>query len=452
LLKKNDILDVTITAISHQGSGIARHEGMAVFIPGTAQGDRLRARVVKGRPSYAYGIQEELLEPSPHRIPPDCPAYPRCGGCSLRQMDYGAELEVKARWVTDNLQRIGGIRVEADPAIPSPRHQRYRNKAQFPVRMVEGRPRTGFFGGRTHNLIPVGDCPLQPRCFTHLCGAVLAYMEEYGIPPYDELSHKGVVRHIYLRLGESTGEVMVCLVINAGRLPHTDKLLERLDTAYPQVATLVLSHNRERTNVILGRNLSVLRGAGAIRDRLCGLEVNISAPSFYQVNREAAQLLYQAAAEYAELTPEDVLLDLYCGAGTIGLSMAHLVREVIGVEVTAAAVEDARRAAAANGITNARFLCGDAAAAAARLEREGVRPDVVVLDPPRKGAEAALLETIALMSPQRVVYISCNSATLARDCKYLEGLGYRTERVRAADLFPRTAHVEAVALLKKVPF
>jgi len=449
LLQKNELIEVVVTAVSHQGSGIARHEGMAVFIPFTAIGDRLVARVVKVQRSLAHAIIHKLLEPSPHRVEEGCPVFRRCGGCSLRHMAYAHEIEVKEDWVRENLARIGGVHPTMDAPIPSPRCGRYRNKAQYPVRTVDGRPRTGFYSKRSHILIPVEDCPLQPAFFADICAAVLRYMESCGVSAYDERSHTGLVRHLYLRHGEATGQVMVCLVVNGGGVPRAERLLEEVRGACPGLSSLVLCHNTKKTNVITGDRLTVLWGEEAVRDILCGVEVRLSPLAFYQVNRDAAQLLYGAALEYADPAPGDLLLDLYCGAGTIGLSMAGRVGRVVGVEVVPQAVKDARETALHSGIYNAEFIAADATDAALLLERRGLHPALVVLDPPRKGAGANLLESVARMAPDKVVYISCDSATLARDCKALEAQGYRVTRARAVDLFPRTAHVESVALLRR---
>lgn len=439
-----------MTAISNEGSGVAHHEGMAVFIPLTAPGDRLLARVVKVHSRHAFAILEALTEPSAQRMENDCPVFSRCGGCALRHIGYAHELEAKEGWLRDNLRRIGGIDIALDPAIPSPACARYRNKAQFPIRSLGGRPRAGFFSPRSHRLVPIDDCKLQPAFFRDITAAFLDWMEAFSVPAYDEAAHTGLVRHLYLRHGEASGEVMVCPVVNGQSVPHADALVSRLREACPQVSSVVLGHNTRRTNVILGERVSVLYGADTITDNLCGVRLRLSPHAFYQVNRPAAELLYRAALAYASPEPDDVLLDLYCGAGTIGLSMAHAVKALIGVELVPAAVADARRAARENGYGGARFICADAAQAADTLSAQGVQPDIVVLDPPRKGADLALLGTIARIAPRKLVYISCDTATFARDCKILAQHGYALKKARAADLFPRTAHVETVALLLRV--
>lgn len=450
LLQKNDLIPLTVESVGHEGNGVGRYEGMAVFVPGTAAGDAIRARVVKAAKTHAFAIVDELLEPSPDRVENDCPAYPKCGGCALRHLSYEAELRAKAGWVADNLRRIGGVDIALEPILPSPESGRYRNKAQYPVRLVDGRVRAGFFAPRSHRLIPAEDCLLQPESFRSIVAAVLALMEESGVPPYDEEAHTGVVRHIFIRRAETTGQVMVWLVVNADSLPRSEEWAARLRAACPELCSFGIDVNKRRTNVIFGGAPRTLWGADTITDTLRGVKLELSPLSFFQVNRAAAEELFGVALEYAAPAPGDLLLDLYCGAGAVGLSMAHAVREVIGVEAVPQAVEDARRNAALNGIGNARFLHADAGEAARRLLEEGLRPDIVVLDPPRKGAEEAVLDCIAALAPRRVVYISCDSATLARDVGRLAAHGYAVKRARPADLFPRTANVECCCLLERV--
>ncbi len=447
MLEKNQLISVEIVAMSHEGEGIARHNNMAVFIPMTAVGDKLTAKVVKVLKNRAYAIVTELSSPSDKRCEDDCPVYRRCGGCSLRHVQYSHELVVKNGWVGDNLKRIGGVDIPLEPIIASPSYERYRNKAQYPVRLVDGKVQVGFFSRRSHAVVPVEDCLLQPAVFGEIAKALVRYMESCGVAPYDEETQRGIVRHLYIRLGEKTGQIMVCVVINARKLPREELLLAQLREVCPDLETLVVNINQENTNVILGKETIVLHGRGYIEDELAGIRVRISPASFYQVNRSAAELLYRAAREYAQPSKEDTVLDLYCGAGTIGLSMADVAGQVVGVEVVPQAVEDAKRNARLNGIQNARFFQGDAADAAARLAEEGLRPNIVLLDPPRKGVTEALIVEVVGMQPDKVVYISCNSATLARDVKIFAQQGYMVKKARAADLFPRTAHVESVVLL-----
>lgn len=447
MLKKNDVIPLEIQSITGEGSGVGRYEGMAVFVPGSAPGDRLTVQIVKALSSYCYGIIREIVQPGPGRIEPACPVCYRCGGCSLQHLSYPAELAEKERWVADALSRIGGVSLPVRPIIPSPLCSGYRNKAQYPIGAGKHGACCGFYAPRSHTLVPFDRCLLQPPFFGDIAQAVCRYIDQSGEEPYDEKSGTGLFRHLYLRWGEVTGQVMVCLVINGERIPQPQLLVSTVLAACPGVTSILVNTNRKNTNVILGEETRVLFGATSIRDVLAGVEVEISPLSFYQVNRQGAELLYRQAAELADLGPDDILLDLYCGAGTIGLSMARRVKELIGVEVVESAVRDAKKNAERNGIRNARFLCADAGTAAVQLEAEGLRPSVVVMDPPRKGCDTATLAAVARMGPERVVMVSCNPATMARDLKMLEGMGYRAREARPMDMFPRTAHVECVALI-----
>jgi 23S rRNA (uracil1939-C5)-methyltransferase len=422
---------------------------MAVFVPMTAVGDKIQARIVKAQERYAFGIVETLEAPSPHRAEDDCPVYRRCGGCSLRHMDYAEECRIKEGWVVENLKRIGGVELAPEVFLPSPRCERYRNKAQYPVRLVDGKIRAGFFASRSHTLIPAEDCKLQPEFFRAAVECITGFMEEKNIAPYDEVGHTGLVRHIFIRHGEKTGETMVWLSINGESLPFHGELAARLKEVCPGLVSFGVDVNKQRTNVILGGRLKTLWGGDTITDILCGVRLELSTLSFYQVNRDAAELLFGKALEFADPQPTDVLLDLYCGVGAVGLAMASRVKEVVGVEIVPAAVENAAKNAEANGITNARFLCADASEAASRLEEKGITPDILVLDPPRKGADRAVIDCIGAMSPKKVVYLSCDSATLARDVARLAEYGYKPARLAVTDMFPRTANVESCCLLVK---
>lgn len=449
MLQKNQIIPLTITDITHEGQGVGHYEGIAVFVPMTAIGDQLQVRVVKVLKNYCFGKVEAILTPSPSRMENTCSAYRRCGGCSFRHITYEEEQRFKNNWVFENLRRIGGVDLPQVPLLPSPKEEGYRNKAQFPVQKKDGKVVIGFYAPRSHEVIPCLDCRLQPPSFCAILTEIKAFLEEENISIYDEASGKGLVRHIYLRHGEVTGETMVCLVVNGHSLPKSEQLVERLLRADPSIASIILNSNTKNTNVILGKECRTLYGKDHITDVLCGVTVDISPLAFYQVNRSSAENLYCKAAEFAALTGEETLVDLYCGAGTIGLSMAGQVKELIGVEIIPQAVENAAENARKNGVENARFLCGDASQAAKALADEGVRPDVVVIDPPRKGCDLPVLEAIAQMGPSRVVYISCNSATAARDCAEFAHLGYQAVKAQAVDLFPRTCHVECVILLTK---
>ncbi|MBP1580940.1 MAG: 23S rRNA (uracil(1939)-C(5))-methyltransferase RlmD, partial [Oscillospiraceae bacterium] len=449
MLKKNDIIDAHITAMSSDGNGIAKIDHFVVFVPYSAVGDHLRIRIVKVQKSFGFGKIEEILEPASTRCQPDCPVYQKCGGCSFRHITYEQELCHKAEFVRDTLQRIGGLNIEPEAIVGSPLVNGYRNKAQYPVRLENGKVLAGFFAKRSHRVIPCAGCALQPAFYKGIIEYTQTFAEEKGISIYDEESGKGLLRHIYLRYGEVSGQVMVCLVLNGTKLPHADDYVKGLLELCPSVASVVLNVNKRQDNVILGEQCITLYGSDTIEDTLCDVSFHLSPLSFYQVNRQAAQQLYRLAADMADLKGEELLVDLYCGAGTIGLSMAKRVRQLVGVEIIPDAVENARENAKNCGIHNARFLCADAGEAAQMLAAEGLKPDVIVVDPPRKGCSSDVLEAIQTMSPDKLIYISCNVASLARDAKELEQLGYHAARAIPVDLFPRTAHVETVVLLSK---
>ena len=453
-LQKNQILTLRIERLSSDGSGVAHSaDGEAVFVPGTAPGDEARVRIVKDCGRYAFGILDELLTPSPDRIPVDCPVAGPCGGCSLRHLDYAAELRAKQESVLDAFRRIGGLEVPVLDILPSPDVDRYRNKVQFPVGIDKnGVPCIGFYAGRTHRIVPCPDCKLQPSVLNEIGNALCAFFAQQGIRPYDEQSGKGLVRHIFLRRGAHSGQIMVCLVCTRAKLPHAEQLCTALRGQFPAISTILLNVNAKNTNVILGSENHILYGPGYIEDTLCGVPVRLGPLSFYQVNTLAAERLYGVAAQYAQLTPDDTLLDLYCGMGTIGLSMAEQCRELIGVEIVPEAIESAKANAARMGeavAAKSRFFCADAGQAATQLAAEGLHPDIVMLDPPRKGCDEATLSAVVRMAPRRVVYVSCNPATAARDAAWLEKNGYHTEKVQPVDLFPRTKHCETVVLLSK---
>jgi len=453
-LQKNQILTLRIERLSSDGSGVAHSaDGEAVFVPGTAPGDEARVRIVKDCGRYAFGILDELLTPSPDRIPVDCPVAGPCGGCSLRHLDYAAELRAKQESVLDAFRRIGGLEVPVLDILPSPDVDRYRNKVQFPVGIDKnGVPCIGFYAGRTHRIVPCPDCKLQPSVLNEIGNALCAFFAQQGIRPYDEQSGKGLVRHIFLRRGAHSGQIMVCLVCTRAKLPHAEQLCTALREQFPAISTILLNVNAQNTNVILGSENHILYGPGYIEDTLCGVPVRLGPLSFYQVNTLAAERLYGVAAQYAQLTPDDTLLDLYCGMGTIGLSMAEQCRELIGVEIVPEAIESAKANAARMGkavAAKSRFFCADAGQAATQLAAEGLHPDIVMLDPPRKGCDEATLSAVVRMAPRRVVYVSCNPATAARDAAWLEQNGYHAEKVQPVDLFPRTKHCECVIALSK---
>lgn len=448
-LKKNDIIELEITGFSSEGSGVGHFDGQAVFVAGAAAGDTVSCVIIKAKKNYAIGKIQHILKASKDRIIPDCSVFPRCGGCQYRHISYEAELSIKTQKVRDAFSRIGHLEIVPDEGVGASSPDRYRNKAQYPVEMANGRLLTGFYAPFSHRVIDCKNCLLQPKEYADILKITAKWCEKFKIPAYDEKTGKGLLRHIYIRKGFSTGEIMVCLVINGDRIFKKDELIQALIKSNSNIKTVLLNHNTENTNVIMGKKETVLYGKGYIEDVLCGKRFRISPLSFYQVNHSQAEKLYEKAAEFA-LTPDTrVLIDMYCGAGTIGLTMAHKVDKLIGVEIIPEAVEDAKINAKLNNTENARFICADASEAAKILKEEGIKPDTVVLDPPRKGCDSGLLDTVAKMEPERIVYVSCDPATLARDLSVLEEKGYKTIKAVPFDLFPRTVHIETVALVIK---
>ena len=448
MLEKGTLYEATVTDYTAEGQGVAHVEGCAVFIPNAIAGERYRVRIEKAGKTWAAGKITEILEKSPHRLQRQCPISASCGGCDFWHMDYEEETRLKAERVRQCLNRLGGESLEAVEILSAPTCLGYRNKAQYPVAAHKGRVYAGFFKAGTHQVVENKCCLILPAETDRVKDIVISYVNQYGISAYDEKSHRGLLRHIYVRRGAVSGQVLVCLVVNGKSLPHTDKLVEALQTV-PGFTSLVLSVNTKKGNTVLGDEMITLYGPGYIEDTLCGLSFRLSARSFYQVNHRQAQRLYGAAIERAGITKADTVLDLYCGVGTITLAMARAAGRVIGVEVVEAAVADAKENALRNGIDNAEFFCGDAGAAALALEQQGICPDVVVVDPPRKGLNSDCIEALARMQPRRIVYVSCDPATLGRDVALLKERGYRLLSATAADLFPRCRHVESIVCLIK---
>ena len=448
MLTKNQVYEATICDYTAEGQGIAKIDGCVVFIPNAIVGERCRIRIEKAQKTWATGKLVEILEKSPHRVNRECPISSSCGGCDFWHMDYAEETRLKADRVRQALNRIGGENLEEIPILSAPTCQGYRNKAQYPVAAEKGRVYAGFFRAGTHKVVENQRCLILPEEADRVKKIVIDYVNHYRISAYDETTGKGLLRHIYVRRGAVSGQVLVCLVINGRKLPHPEDLTQRLQ-AVPGFTTLVLSVNTKAGNTVLGDEFITLYGPGYIEDTLCGLTFRLSPRSFYQVNHHQAQRLYDAAITQAGITKDDLVLDLYCGVGTITLAMAKAAGKVIGVEVVEQAVQDAKENARRNGIDNAEFFCGDAGKAALALEENGTRPDVVVVDPPRKGLNADTIEALARMSPRRIVYVSCDPATLARDVALLKGRGYVLKSAQAADLFPRCSHVESIAVLEQ---
>lgn len=449
--QKNDILTVTIEDMGHDGEGIGKADGYTLFVKDAVIGDVIEAKIMKAKKNYAYARLMRILEPSPHRVEPVCPMARPCGGCQLQMMDYQEQLRFKQKKIEDNLRRIGGFeQIPMEPILGMEQPFRYRNKAQFPVGTdKEGNLVTGFYAGRTHDIINNRNCYLGVEENRQVLDVVLGWMEKYGVSAYDEKTGTGLVRHILIRYGFKTGEMMVCLVINGERVPKQEALVERL-REISGMTSITTSTNQERTNVIMGSKIRTLWGTPYISDYIGEVKYQISPLSFYQVNPVQTEKLYGTALEYAGLDGNETVWDLYCGIGTISLFLAQKAKKVYGVEIVPAAIEDARRNAELNGITNAEFFVGKAEEVLPEMYAKGeARADVIVVDPPRKGCDAALLETVVKMQPERIVYVSCDSATLARDLKWLCAEGYELKRVRGVDMFPMTGHVETVVLLSK---
>ena len=468
---KNQILTVTIEDIGNNGEGIGRTNGYILFVKDAVCGDLVKAKLTKVTKSYAYARVEEIIKPSADRVVPSCENHSRCGGCQIQAMSYASQLHFKENKVRNNLMRIGGIPADVieqafEPIIGMDRPLRYRNKSQYPVGYDrDGNIVAGFYAGRTHAIIPCADCMLSPEENSHILRIILDHMQSYGISPYDETTGSGTVRHVLVRKAFATGQIMVCLVIchekpadthkgstmADGRtdvcLKGQDELIENL-CRIPGMTSVCVSVNNERTNVIMGDEIHVLWGKDTITDVLLGKEFKISPLSFYQVNPVMVGKLYSTAIEFAGLSGSEEVYDICCGIGTIAICMADRAKTVHGLEIVPEAIEDAKINAEANHIGNVDFICA-AAEEYLPKHRDEISADVIVMDPPRKGMDAAALEVIAAAAPKRIVYVSCDSATLARDLKYLREEGYEISRIRCVDMFPHTVHVETVCLLTK---
>ena len=449
MLIKNQIYEAKITDYTTEGQGIAHIEGCAVFIPNAVAGETCRVRIELVRKTWAAGKIVEILEKSPHRVNRECPVAKLCGGCDFWHIDYAEETRLKAERVRSCLNRLGGENFAEIPILAAPTCHGYRNKAQYPVAAKKNRAFAGFFRAGTHEVVENERCLILPEETDRVKSVVMDYVNQKRISVYDEVNHKGLLRHIYVRRGAVSGQILVCLVSNGRSIPKVHELVARLKKV-PGFTTLVLSVNTGKGNAVLGDEFITIHGPGYIEDTLCGLNFRLSPRSFYQVNHHQAEKLYEAAIRQAEITKEDTVLDLYCGVGTITLAMAGAAGKVIGVEVIPQAVEDARDNAKRNGIENAEFFCGDAGAAALELEKQGVHADVVIVDPPRKGLNADTIEALARFAPRRIVYVSCDPATLGRDVALIKERGYAVKNAMAADLFPRTVHVESIVCLSKL--
>ncbi len=447
-MKKNDIIELKIDALTNEGCGLGRYEGMVVFVPMSAVGDLLRVRLLKVNKSHSYGKIEEIISPSPDRVESDCPVFGKCGGCSFRHISYEAELRAKDSFVKDAFTRIGGLSPDFLPIVGNSSPDGYRNKAQYPVgKNSEGEYISGFYADRSHRIVPCESCRLEQAVFSEIRAFILQYCRKKKIAVYNEEEHKGVLRHICIRKGHYSGEINVTIVVRRN-VPELKGLSKELSTFCPDIKGVTVNINKDKTNVIYGDEEIDLFGERTITDTMLGKSFSVSPKSFYQVNTPMAEKLYELAGSLAEPEGKNVI-DLYCGAGTIGLTMADRAKSVIGVEIVESAIENANINKTLNNAENVEFYCGDAGKITDILREKGVKADVVVVDPARKGCDEKTLGNIKAFDPERIVMVSCNPATAARDCKYLDTLGYKTVSVQPVDLFSRTVHVECVVLLIK---
>lgn len=447
-LEKNNDIEITIDALSSEGQGVGRYEGYAVFVPGALPGERIKAHVIKVTPGYGIAKLEGVLVPAEERVRPRCGAFAQCGGCTLQHLDYQAQLAAKRRQVYDALSRLGGIKEpNVLPVLGMDEPWKFRNKGAFPFGVANGRVEAGAFAARSHRLIPLHECPVQKDGVMNVVNAVRDWANTYGISAYDENTGRGTLRHVLARTAKD-GDVMA-VVVTGGRLPHKEELVALLKTRVPRLKSVVHNINSAATNVILGKKFTTVWGADKLIDNVAGFTVEVSAASFLQVNPVQTELLYRTAVEYAALTGEELTADIYCGIGTISMPLAKRAKRVVGIEAVPEAIADAKANAARNGIDNAEFLCGLAEEVLPKLAEDGLKPDVAVLDPPRKGAEERALAAVLKTAPRRIVYVSCNPATLARDVKYLCAGGYELVKAQPVDMFAHTPHVETVVLLSK---
>lgn len=448
-VEKNQYYDVMFEDITHDGSGVAKIDGFPIFVPYGIPGEYVKMKVVKVKKTYGYGRLIEIYEKSPYRVDPKCPNGPHCGSCHLQHISYEGQLTLKFKQVKEVLARIGGIKdITIHPVLGMERPDRYRNKIQVPVREREGSLVAGYYKTRSHEIVDMESCQIQHETLDHVFQTVKAILKKYGIRGYNEETNKGTIRHIMARYGLVTKEVMVVLITRTNELPKQNEIIAEILEKIPNVKSIVQNINPKRTNVILGEETKVLWGEEYIYDYIGDIKFGISARSFYQVNPEQTKVLYEKALDYADLSGKETVIDAYCGIGTISLFLAQKAKKVYGVEIVDEAIKDANRNAILNNITNAEFAVGEAEVVIPNWYKQGIKADVIVVDPPRKGCDEALLQTIINMKPKKVVYVSCNPATLARDLRILEDGGFQTIEVQPVDMFPNTMHCEVVAKIK----
>lgn len=449
IIAKNSKIELIIDSVTSEGSGVGRYNGMAVFVRNTVPQDKIIAHIIKVSKKYAIGVLDKIIEPSPSRIAPLCENFQKCGGCSFWTMTYEEELKYKLQRVNDAVLRIGKIDFSCEEIIGADEITRYRNKAQYPVSIESGKFSAGFYAYKSHRIILCKDCLLQPAEFEKGIKAFEKWALAENVTSYDEKTGKGLLRHIYFRKGFGTGEIMACAVINGNDIPNKKLLIDCLVSEMPEIKSIVLNINKDNTNVILGNKTKIIWGSDKITDILLGKKFVISPESFYQVNHNQCEKLYSAVREFADLQGNETVLDMYCGAGTIGLTLADKCKQLVGIEVVKSAVENAKENARLNGIDNAEFICADAFDGAKQIEKKKLKIDLVIVDPPRKGCQKELFDVIEKLNVNRMIYVSCDSATLARDLDILNAKGYRLKHLKAVDMFPRTPHVECVAEIVK---
>lgn len=449
-VQKNEEIELAIDDLSHEALGVGRYQGYTLFVKDALPGEVIKAKVLKTKKSYGYAKRLELLQTSPERVTPSCPLYAKCGGCQLQHMTYEAQLQFKEKLVRANLERIGGLElsdVQFYPIKGMAAPWRYRNKSQVPIGEREGGLIGGFYRERSHQIIDMEECLIQHEQLDQVVQVVKSIGTRLGISAYDEVQHMGFLRHVVAKYGFNTDQLMIVLVTNGEKFPAQERLIVALRERFPNLKSIVQNINTKRTNVIFGEKSKVLWGEPYIYDTIGSIRFAISARSFFQVNPVQTKVLYETAVQFADLRGDETVIDAYCGIGTISLFFAQQAKEVLGVEVVEEAVEDAGRNARLNGLTNVRFEAGKAEEVLPRWKKEGIKADVIVVDPPRKGCDEALLSTILEMKPSKVIYVSCNPATLARDLKLLTEGGYHLQKVQPVDMFPHTAHVETVVSL-----
>ena len=452
LVKKNDIITMKFEDLTHDGNGVAKQDGYPIFVPYGLPGELARVKVVKVNKNYGFGKLLEVLEKSPERVTPPCDVFYRCGGCQIQHMSYDLQLKMKHEQVKNVMRKIAKLdEVPVHPVRGMEDPWRYRNKVAIPVGEKDGELITGFYRMRSHDIIPDMDaCIVQDEVNDRMIEAVRSIANRLGIRAYDEKKDRGVLRHVMVRTGHTTGETMIVIITRTEKLPHQAELVRQLTETYPQIKSIMHNINPKRTNVIMGRKTKLLYGAAYIYDSIGDILFAISAKSFYQVNPIQTEVLYSQALEYAQIDKNDIVIDAYCGIGTISLFLAQRAKKVYGVEIVPDAVEDAKQNAKLNGITNTEFVVGEAEKVMPWWKAQGLNPDVIVVDPPRKGCDEALLNAMIGMQPKRIVYVSCNPSTLARDLRILEDGGYTTKEVQPVDMFPQSVHVECVALMSRV--